>query len=80
VRGIADGRRKSEADVKALIDHGPFLSEDALRAGLIDDVAYEDELDDKVKLGSTKAKFVDMNEYRQVSAGSLGSGAARRSP
>jgi protease-4 len=72
VRGIADGRRKSERDVKALIDHGPFLPEDALRAGLIDDLAYEDELDDKVKLSPGKVRFVEMNEYRQVSASSLG--------
>src|SRR3954468_23529252 len=69
VRGIADGRHKSEAEVKSLIDHGPFLPEDALRAGLIDDLAYEDELDDKAKLGSGKATFVDMNDYRQISAG-----------
>jgi protease-4 len=72
VRGIADGRKKSEADVKTLIDHGPFLPEDALRAGLIDDLAYEDEIDDKVKLAAGKVRYVDMNEYRQVSAGSLG--------
>ena len=72
VRGIADGRKKSEADVKALIDHGPFLPEDALRAGLIDDLAYEDQLDDKVKLASGKLHYVEMNEYRQVSAGGLG--------
>jgi protease-4 len=78
VRGIADGRHKSEADVKALIDHGPYLPEDALRAGLIDDLAYEDELDDKVKLGPRKAHFVDMNEYRQVSAAGLGLGRGPR--
>jgi protease-4 len=72
VRGIADGRKKSEADVKVLIDHGPFLPEDALRAGLIDDLAYEDQLDDKVKLASGKIHYVDMNDYRQVSAGGLG--------
>jgi protease-4 len=72
VRGIAEGRRKSETDVKALIDHGPFLPEDALRAGLIDDLAYEDELDDKVKLGSGKPNFVEMKDYGQVSATSLG--------
>src|SRR5262245_10224092 len=72
VRGIADGRRKSEAEVKSLIDHGPFLPEDALKAGLIDDLAYEDELDDKVKLASGKVHYVDMNDYRQVSASSLG--------
>jgi protease IV len=72
VRGIADGRKKSEADVKTLIDHGPFLPEDALRAGLIDDLAYEDEIDDKVKLASGKIHYVEMNDYRQVSATSLG--------
>jgi len=78
VRGIAEGRHKSETDVKTLIDHGPFLSEDALRAGLIDDVAYEDELDDKVKFGSGKPHYVDMNEYRQVGAGGLGLGGGQR--
>jgi protease IV len=72
VRGIADGRRKSEAEVRSLIDHGPFLPEDALRAGLIDDLAYEDEVDDKVKLGPGKVRYVDMNAYRGVSAASLG--------
>jgi len=72
VRGISDGRHKSEAEVKSLIDHGPFLPEEALKAGLIDDLAYEDELDDKVKLGSGKIKYTDMNEYRQVSPTSLG--------
>ncbi|HEY2434384.1 MAG TPA: signal peptide peptidase SppA [Vicinamibacterales bacterium] len=70
VRGIADGRHKSEADVKSLIDHGPFLSEDALKAGLIDDVAYEDELDGKVKLGAPRVNYVDMNDYRQASGAS----------
>jgi protease-4 len=66
VRGIADGRHKSEADVKSLIDHGPFLPEDALRAGLIDDLAYDDEIDGKVKPASGKPKLLDMNEYRQT--------------
>ena len=72
VRGIADGRKKSEADVKTLIDHGPFLPEDALRAGLIDDLAYEDEIDDKVKLAPGKVRYVEMNDYRQVSGASMG--------
>ena len=78
VRGIADGRHKSESEVKALIDHGPFLSEDALRAGLIDDVAYEDELDDKVKLASGRPHYVDMNDYRQTSGGATAADRASR--
>jgi len=72
VQGLATGRHKSESEIKALIDHGPFLPEDAVRAGLIDDVAYEDELDDKVQLARGTPKFVTDAEYRQVSAASLG--------
>src|SRR5437764_15162971 len=32
VRGIADGRKKSEVDVRRTIDEGPFLPEEAVRA------------------------------------------------
>jgi protease-4 len=46
VRGIASAREKNEDEVRALIDQGPFQPVDALRFGLIDDIAYEDELDD----------------------------------
>ncbi len=71
VRGIADGRKKNEADVRALIDQGPFLPEDALRAGLIDDVAYEDQVDDKLRAGQ-RWQRVDSDDYSRVSPGSLG--------
>ena len=72
IRGLADGRHKSETEIRALVDHGPFLPEDAIRAGLVDDVAYEDELDDKVKLASGTARFLDEADYRRVSPTSLG--------
>ena len=60
VRGLADGRHKSEAEIRTLIDHGPFLPEDALRAGLVDDVVYEDEIDDKVDLSNGAAGPVNV--------------------
>ena len=47
---------RAKKEVRALIDHGPFLPEDAVRAGLVDDVAYEDELDDKVKLATGRGR------------------------
>jgi protease-4 len=72
VRGIADGRHKSEAEVKSLIDHGPYLPEDALKAGLVDDLAYQDEIDKKVKLGAGSPRYVDFSDYRQVSPASVG--------
>ena len=72
VKGIAAGRLKPEPEVRQLIDHGPFLPEDAVRAGLVDDVAYEDELDDKVRLGNAGVKFLEHQDYRSASATSLG--------
>ena len=73
IRGLADGRHKSEQNVRALVDHGPFLPEDAVRAGLVDDVAYEDELDDKVQLArGGPATFLQQSDYRRIAPTSLG--------
>jgi protease-4 len=72
IRGLADGRHKSEKEIRDLVDHGPFLPEDAVRAGLVDDVAYEDELDDKVKLGKAPINFLKDEDYRHVTLPSLG--------
>ena len=47
VRGIAETRKKKVEDVRALIDEGPFLARDAHKAGLVDGLAYEDQLDDQ---------------------------------
>ena len=72
VRGIADGRKKNEADVRTLIDEGPFLPEDALRAGLVDDVAYEDQVDDKLRARRAAPRDIDGDDYARVSLASLG--------
>src|SRR5262249_57087748 len=56
VRGIADGRKKNEADIQRLIDDGPFLPEDALRAGLVDDVLYEDQVEEKLRTLAASGK------------------------
>jgi protease IV len=72
IRGLANGRHTSEQEMRRLVDHGPFLPEDAVRAGLVDDVAYEDELDDKVKLAPGRVNFLQEDEYRHVAPASLG--------
>lgn len=72
VRGIAEGRRKSAAEVRAIVDRGPLLPEDAVRLGLVDDVAYEDQIDDKVSFGGQRMKRLDNDQYRHVPAASLG--------
>src|SRR5438093_6468517 len=71
VRGIADGRKKNEADVRRIIDAGPFLPEDALKAALVDDVAYEDQVDDKLRAGERR-NVMEGDEYGHVSLGALG--------
>jgi protease-4 len=75
VRGIADARKKSEADVRALIDQGPFLPEDALRLGLVDDLAYEDQLDDRVpelRDGTQEIRRIEGSDYQRIRAESVG--------
>ena len=73
IRGLADGRHKTESENRQLVDHGPFLPEDAIRAGLIDDVAYEDEIDDKVKLSPKGSiRLLSDDDYRHTSPMSLG--------
>ena len=71
VRGIADGRRKSEDEVRTLLDEGPFLPEDALRAGLVDDVAYEDQVHDKLGDGK-RDRHMDGEDYARIGTSSLG--------
>src|SRR5688500_20166270 len=66
VRSIANSRKKPEAEVQALIDQGPFQPEDALRVGLMDEVAYEDELDDLVD-DLRGADYVDAEDYARGS-------------
>jgi protease IV len=41
---MASGRGKEQAEIKALIDSAPLTAAEALAAGLVDHVAYEDEL------------------------------------
>jgi protease-4 len=71
VRGIADGRKKNEAEVRTAIDDGPFLPENALKAGLVDDLAYEDQVDEKLRAGSTRDR-IEGDDYGRVSASSIG--------
>src|SRR5688500_16662481 len=78
VRGLAQGRQKTDAEIRTLIDHGPFLPEEAVRAGLVDDVAYEDELDDKVSLAKGTPKYLAEQDYRRVSPQSLGLNKGQR--
>src|SRR5882724_10482453 len=46
---IAGSRKKTAAEVMRLIDDGPFLPEEAVKRGLVDDVAYEDQVSERLR-------------------------------
>jgi protease-4 len=73
VKGIASARDLSETDVRRLVDEGPFLAEQALRARLVDELAYEDQVLDKLDEGrSGTPKHIDAEHYSGVAPASLG--------
>ncbi len=78
VRGVAEGRKKTIDEVRRMVDDGPFLAEDAVRLGLVDDLAYEDQIDGKLRPGSTRVARVKGEEYARVSPRSVGLGGRSR--
>jgi protease-4 len=73
VGGIAAGRKKTPEEVRAIIDQGPFTAPQALKAGLVDELRFEDqmwgELKDRIKAEPSR---VSMDKYSRVTAESLG--------
>lgn len=78
VQAVADGRKKTVAQVRKLVDEGPFLPEDALRVGLVDDLAYEDQVDGKVQPGAASVSHIKDDDYGRVSLASVGLGGRSR--
>jgi protease-4 len=75
VKDLSQARRKSEAEIRALFDQGPFSPAAALRAGLVDDLAYDDQLDDRMRalrFASGDLPRIDGTDYQRVTPGSVG--------
>jgi protease-4 len=64
VRGIAQDRKLPEGDVRAAIDRGPLLGEEAVEAKLVDRLGYRDEAiaDARARAGSG-AEMVSLASY-----------------
>lgn len=64
LRGIAEGRGLSPEQVKALIDRGPFLGQEAVAAKLVDELGYRDGFYDKAKeRGGPGAELLYLHKY-----------------
>lgn len=65
VNTIAETRKKSADDVRALIDSAPLSAKEALSAGLIDGTNYRDEVEKALK---TRLGYKDEEELRVTKA------------
>lgn len=77
VGGIAEARKKSPEDVKAIIDNAPYHGNEAQQQGLIDGALYRDQVYDELKnrLGykaDDKIRLVGGSDYKDVPSDSLG--------
>jgi protease IV len=69
VSTVATARKKSEQDVRALIDTGPFAGPEALKGGLVDELAYEDQVFAKIKAAAkTSDSKIGEHDYAKAPA------------
>ena len=74
VARIAEGRKKSPEEVRAIIDQGPFTAAQARQAGLVDELRFEDQVWGELKdrLHSGELKKVAAGEYMNVPMEAVG--------
>ncbi|MFF0775959.1 signal peptide peptidase SppA [Nonomuraea wenchangensis] len=69
IDGIADGRRLDPDKVRELIGRGPFTAGEALEAGLVDGLAYRDEVYDELKRAAgAEAHLLYVSRYARAAA------------
>jgi protease-4 len=64
VAGIATSRGKTPEQVQAIVNAGPYEGREALQAGLVDELLYEDEIEERLK-----AERVTPGHYVRTSKG-----------
>ncbi|MEP6944888.1 MAG: signal peptide peptidase SppA [Acidobacteriota bacterium] len=74
---VAESRKKSVEDVKAIVDNAPYTSAQAKSQGLIDDALYRDQVDEALKsrLGykaDDKLRTISGSKYREIPSDTLG--------
>jgi protease-4 len=74
VARIAEGRKKSPEEVRDIIDQGPFTAAQARKAGLVDELRFEDQVWGELKdrLHSGEVKKVAAGEYMKVPMEAVG--------
>jgi protease-4 len=68
---VGQGRHKTADEIKTLVDMGPFVADQARAAGLVDEVAYRDEVYSELqkKTGVSELKRTDIRRYFRAAPG-----------
>jgi protease-4 len=71
---IAAGRKKQPAEVRALVDRGPFMASQALANGLVDSLAFEDQTGEELRkrLNLSELKNVSLKNYLKTTVSGVG--------
>ncbi|MEO7193034.1 MAG: signal peptide peptidase SppA [Vicinamibacterales bacterium] len=64
VRSVARDRKITEDQARAALGGGPYLGDAAVKTGLVDELAYEDQLDDKAPIQGTQA--IENEQYART--------------
>ena len=64
---ISEGRGAKIADVRAVIDRGPFIASSAVAEGLIDGTAYESEMEERAgEMAGVKVKSLEARQLNRI--------------
>ncbi len=78
IKTLAEKRGKTEDEVKELIDQGIFQGEEALEAGLVDGLLYEDEVEEFLQEKGKRLSKITHEKYLKINPSSLGLMKGRR--
>ena len=78
VQAIAAGRRQDAATVRATIDQGPLLSNQALQTGLVDELRYEDEMFGALKTALKQSALKKVSERDYLHAANPNAAAGQK--
>jgi protease-4 len=75
---VAEGRKKQADAVRAMIDQGPFMANEALANGLIDAFGYEDQAADEMKIRLKQTELTKLSAKAYSKTLPLPGGVNRR--
>jgi protease-4 len=78
VDAVASARHVDSDEAKALLDRGPFLAEEARDLGLIDTVAYFDDVEENLEKSIGKYRPLELRAYLSLSSHLRGRGRPTR--